>query len=347
MIRRPSSPRAQGVVIYPNTTIASNPYLETFTRGVSSAGYSTESWRWAFPTVNADIIVLHWIEHLWLPPQSLVEKTKRALQRFVFFCAVRRHRRNGGIVFFVAHNAKPHRWAGSLSSWSERTRSLWEVVDGVIHLTRASIRHEAFREIQHLTQVVIPHPHYDLIPGNEHAAQAAAIKRIALIGGLEPRKGAVDAAEVLLQVEGLRIFLSGGDNANIFARLTSESESGRLETRVGRLTNSELNQVFDGSTAALLNQNEALNSGVLFFALSRGAPVFAPRTPINEELQVEFGSGWIRLFTPPLNRDKVVRMLRRPVPAVLPDMSGRSAQRIGAAFHAAVRQVRFSPLRTR
>lgn len=203
------------------------------------------------------------------------------------------------------------------------------------HLTHASRQDPAFQHLRHLPWAVVPYPHYERVEAPVHEEAAGPISRLAFIGGFVARKRALPVIEMVLRETELDVVVTGSpERASDLSRFRGLAP-GRLEVLHGYLDAEQLYGVFDGRTAAVISDAEALNSGVVLLALSRGAPVLAPPTPTNRELVEAFGTDWVRLPPAHLDASSVRQLTQTHIPQRLPDMERRTPEAIGrqiAAF---------------
>lgn len=316
-------------------------YVDLIGQGLTAVGIDLVDFKAAVSGAPVDAVILNWPENRWVRRSKGWREERE--DRTSLLRALRMLRARGATVLWTAHNTVPHRWDDTTARWVSRSRALWRHIDGVIHLTQASLHDPAFAHLAALPSAVVPHPHYALIDPDHHRRRAGAIERLLFLGGTDPRKGVRDVLPVVLAVPHLTVLITGTDagwTANALTEGGADAlQDGRIVVRIGWLSHDEVNGLFDGHTAVLLGQRTQLNSGVALHALSRGAPVIAPRTATNEELATEVGSDWMRLHDAPITADALTRLVAAPVPAVLPDLSARSPRRIGEATAQALRDV--------
>lgn len=310
---------------------AINPYFDVLKGSLRSAGVEVLTARQVFWRRVPRLVLVHWQEHLWAPGVTLKHRVTNPLRRRILLAVLRSLRRRGSTVVWFAHNQVPHAWTGSHAEWVKRSRPFFAEVDAVAHLTEASTLVPGFAHLAHLPAVIVRHPHYPLVDPVEHAAKAGRIGRVLLLGGLEQRKNAVEAVGAIVSDGHLTAVVTGDGRPRdpVFA-------SPRVHVIEGLLDADTLEGLFDGTTVVLLNQAEQVNSGVLYLALSRGAPVLCPDTQVNRELRSLVGPDWIRLFRPPLSPSALRELTAQPIPASLPDLQVFSPARIGEAFVASL-----------
>lgn len=316
---------------------AINPYLDVLKQSLQTAGIEGATLRQLWSVHPPEAVLVHWQENLWVDPQGAKQRVTYPLRRRLLLVLLRSLRRRGSTVVWFAHNQKPHAWEGSITDWVKRAQPFFEQVDAVAHLSETSSTLSGFTHIAHLPSMIVRHPHYALVSPDEHAANAGEITRVLLLGGLERRKNAGGAVRAILDTHYLTAVVTG-DGRPTDPALASP----RVHVMEGLVSDAALMAVFDGRTVVLLNQPHQINSGVMYLALSRGAPVLCPDTPVNREIRASVGGNWIRLFRPPLTAEVLRSITEAPIPRVLPDLSPFSPGRIGAAFAESFRAIRDS-----
>ncbi|MCC5947029.1 MAG: hypothetical protein JJT89_01120 [Nitriliruptoraceae bacterium] len=334
------------VLMYPSDH-GPNPYLDIVATELRRNGLTVLRWEDPQPE-RIDLIYLHWLENRWVTkpggPRSLAAQVRRRRQELT---RLRGYRRAGAAVVWTAHNERPHRWSGTDQRWRRRSRGLMRQVDAVIHLTEASRRSPAFEMLGDRPSAVIRHPVYPpTISAQAQAVRAGPVRRVAMIGSITPRKGYPATLQSVLAVDHLTAVVAGkpattevsGQLAELVAR-----SAGRIDL-IGRwVSDEEIDELFDGHTAALINTPRSLNSGVLFRALSRGAPVVCPSTPTNREAAERFGPDWVRIFDPPLGPDALRQLMAADVPKRLPSWDEHEPAHIGSELARFFRSLEGAP----
>lgn len=319
------------ICLYPNAGLegsASNPYLGILRDGLASHGVGVVGWQWGIVLRPPAAVVLSWAEYRWLPAATRWGSVRRRVGRALFLAQLRLLRRCGTVVVHIAHNAKPHGWTGSQEEWDNRFRAYFKVVDATAFLLVSAREHRAFAGLRGKPWCVMPHPHYALLPASEFKTAGTVISRLVFLGGLAARKYARDAISMSSRLPDLEVVVTGSGGATVF-RERIESEGGRPVTLIeGHLPETDLHDLLRTPAAVVLTQRDALNSGVVFLALSRGAVVICPDNPTNVEIQAEFGPGWIRTFDGVLDEERLLALLDELIPATLPDLSRRTPEAI-------------------
>jgi hypothetical protein len=276
---------------------------------------------------------------MWMRRRTTFQGLKMVAQRLYFLILVNTYRRCGTVVAFVKHNEIPHSWPKSREEWMQTCSRLWQSVDVIVHMTETSRQNECSSLLQKKPGVIVPHPHYDLVDPVEHGESARRISRLVVLGGLERRKNALAAVQTALDIGEIEIIVSGTSDGSPWQNVVApQATTSSLHIHSGLIEESDLYAMFDGSAAVILNQRTALNSGVMFLALSRGAPVICPDSRVNLELQEEFGTNWIRTFSGVLTTAGLRELIAEPVPRRLPDLAGRDAFSVGQELMSAVQR---------
>lgn len=323
------------VAMYPDVR-GKNPFLDLMVEGLRSAGCDVIDWRLAEAAGRRDaFLVLNWLENravdppgFTLGPVSRRRRAEREREYFRRLQQVAELKAQGFRLVWVAHNRSPHKLKRSQATYARRVEPLWALLDGVVHLTSASRGDPAFRHLAHLPSAVVPHPHYPLVAPSTHRGAAGDIQRVAFVGGFAARKRATPAIRAAMRTT-LEVVVTGTPTRRQAIRFARPGRAGSLQIVKDPVSDERLFAVFDGSTAAVLADPDALNSGVALFALSRGAPVIVPDTPTNRELEEEFGDMWVRRYRGTLAKSVVLEATRAPIPEHLPDMSRRAPRRFG------------------
>ena len=321
----------RSVIIYPDRQ-GKNPYLAILSRGLESAGFELVSWKeQRGPSEEPEALLLHWFENRAVdkgPRRRFIVNARRASDYRRRLERIEAMRRSGTKIVWFVHNRRPHNLSTTQGSYHRRIAPFWPLIDGVVHLTHASREDEAFHHLGHLPSSVVPHPHYDRIDPSAHARAAGRVSRLAFIGGLSARKRAMSVIEMVLCETALDVVVTGASRGGRDESRLRALGPDRLEVLHHPVDDEGLYRVFDGRTAAVITDAEALNSGVLMLALSRGAPVLSPPTPTNLELAEEFGSDWIRLLPATLDGAAIERLARQDIPSRLPGMARRTPEAV-------------------
>ena len=292
------------VRVSPGTTgpDAANPYLNAIYSRMSAMGIEPVGWRESSNATLFDIIHIHW-------PNLLLGSKPRGLSRargLAWLSYLRLMRRRGAKVVWTAHNLRPHRMVMTPREWDSIFERFTANVDGVVHLSQASVDivNDAYPSLERLPTGVIPHPHYlDVVDPAPEAERDAPLRELLCVGRVQRYKELEAAVEAVGGLATRRVHLTVAgrcEEAQLKQDLADRSgRNVRLDFR--HVPDDELSVLAGRHDAILVPQTNFLNSGVIFLALSLGRPAIVARTPVTQELQKQFGSAWIRLFEPPLD----------------------------------------------
>jgi beta-1,4-mannosyltransferase len=317
-----------------------NPYLQILGEGLNSHGIAVVGWRWDTILRPPTAVLVNWGEHRWLPLPNRLRSVRSLLRRPLFLLQLRLLRIFGTVVVHVAHNAKPHQWDGSQEEWNGRICSYLKVIDAAAFLTNSAREHPAFALLRDNPWCVLPHPHYGLLPDSEFATMGLRVSRLVFLGGLAPRKDALAAIVLASRMADIEVIVTGSGDASALRERIGPDEWRRVTLIEGHVPEVDLYNLVRFPAAVVLSQRDALNSGVVFLALSRGTPVICPDNPTNVELQAEFGPDWIRTFEGELDAEQLSRLLERPIGTRLPDMTRRTPGAIVTDLIALIHKVR-------
>lgn len=319
--------------MYPDTK-SSNEFVTNLSSALERAGASVTAWETRDSVDRPDVALLHWYENSWerlgIRPQNRLRNWRERRQKLEVLDELIAA---GTRICWTAHNSMPHSFVGSRQKWERRTRHLFGRMDAVAHLTRASMESPDFARLSHLPAVVARHPHYDLVDAADHAGNAGEVSRVLLLGAISARKNYLASVDLVLKSGSQRIVVAGSPRDSRTMQGLHERKAAfpdRIEVIDRFLPKDELYSLFDGKTAVMVNQPAALNSGVMYLALSRGAPVVCPPTPTNVELAGLLTTSWVRAGD--MSSERVGQALREPVSPLLPDMSEFSSDRTASSL---------------
>lgn len=289
-----------------------------------------------------DIVYLHFAAHHFLEPGERLHPSNAPATAPEFLESVRTLRDEGAKVVLHVHDRVPHVWLGAVEAWDQRMEPLHRMVDGVVHMTQASLVMHRDTLLGELPSTVVPFPCFELVTPSAVDRSSAVLPRLVLIGRMVPRKHFVAACRELLANSTLRAVVGGTPAVEeIAAELHSLAilYPDRLEVLAHRLADDEISGLFSEPSVALLNQPSLLNSGVMMTALCHGAPVIAPDTPVNREHRERFGAEWIRLFRAPLQGAELQRLAEMSLPHGFPDLSANDPTLAAAAIGAFMSEI--------
>jgi beta-1,4-mannosyltransferase len=115
----------------------------------------------------------------------------------------------------------------------------------------------------------------------------------------------------------------------------------RITLQFGFISDTELVDIVSSAELMVLPYRFMHNSGAAIAALSIGRPVLVPANPVNDELSLEVGAGWVFQFDGELTADALahaIAAVRASTRTARPDLSARDWLPIGAAHVAAYRR---------
>lgn len=312
--KRMLDPEPQRILAWPAFRHrAGNPYTAELADGLVRTGRKVNEFGPNRELLRQqDVVLVHWPE--FAPTHRSL--TVRWLASVGVLWVLILHQRLGkASLVWVVHNVVPHRNPSPrLQRWF--MRRLTGILDGIITLSETSLRSvaEQYPATADVHQLVVRHPVYRATHTNTDVARGALSQRLSEIptdttvlaawGKIETYKQIEQLVEQALQLDpGVLTVVAGhcSDQA-VAARLREQQRRhpDRLLVAIGHLEPAELQSLLERANAAVFNFSTITNSGSVIASLSAGVPVIAPRHPGLEELQLELGDDWVRLFEPPL-----------------------------------------------
>ncbi len=302
-----------------------------------------------------DAIVMHWPEFASTHRSRVIRWTATPLLLIVLFG--QRHLGSASLIW-VAHNSRPHDdRSPRLHRWF--MRRFIASLDGVVALNQTGL-HDAesiYPALGKIPNLVTRHPAYDM-------ATAAVVSTDSmspvgeLLAGLDPQAPVLVSWGKILPYkqldalaeqasrldDGVVTVIAGRcDHERLAVQLLERSatDPDRLRVLIGHLADADLAALLERADAAVFNFEDITNSGSVIASLSAGVPVIAPRHPGLEELQVELGGDWVRLFDAPLHTGDLEKLMCIG-PPTSPGIGDRSEFRwstVAAEFEAFIRGV--------
>lgn len=236
----------------------------------------------------------------------------------------------------LVHNLAPHEGSSNFERWAIST--LRRNLDGAILLSPGDVEGST-------AMVVIPHPHYrESISqlGDFEGRQTLRLSedqgiQMLSFGQIRSYKGYEDAARLICASElPIRYSVVGMPVDQVLvARLETIARSNdKFRLVAGAVSDWELYEHVAACDVVLLPYGNFYNSGAAILALSLNTPIIAPRTDASESLASEFGTGWVRLYDPPLTAHKLSDLATALVPSeARVDMSRRDWSVISQQYH--------------
>lgn len=317
------------IVVFPRTKSRHNQFLEITSKSLESAGHIVRPWHQIFLHLRSpDLAILNWPENLWAPDVvSLLSRVKKIVLRRIFEFSLIRLNARGTKILWIAHNTISD-WPRIRDVRKQEAKALSHYLRGVIFLTHQSDSDFSLPLEKGMVKAVIPHPQYPTVEDRKIGGRTCSITRLISLGGAHPSKNLRSFSGVVLDLSITSIVVTGrpgrrdrfdpGFNRDSMNRLGIS-----LDLFPGFVPESTFKGLNDGQTAFLLCDPKSLNSGTLFWALSLGFPVVAPATPVNNEIQGEVGSEWLRLYSFPPSAGEINKLLAQAFPRLAVAFSNR------------------------
>ena len=189
--------------------------------------------------------------------------------------------RRSGPCVFTAHDLIPRRTA--------RRRGLWR---RLLARFDAVVVHSA-RGRETLAELGVPEAHVHVIPHpvfRSEPPRADDGRTLLSLGVIRPYKGLADTIEATKRIDGARLIVAGDPAEPV--EPYREAAGGRVEWRLGYLSEAELDRALGEATVALFPYRAELDqSGALLRALGAGVPVVAYDVGGVAEPVERFGAG--------------------------------------------------------
>lgn len=259
---------------------------------------------------RADILHLHWPDGFVFHP-SLV----KSISRFILLIGILKlYRLMGARVIWTVHNLQSHEHYHPRFEkyfW----RILYRHLDAWIALNRfTESQIKTTNQLKDLPGQLIRHGLYPKVGKDcKEQIHAKHDKSLLFIGNLRQYKEIPRLVETFEQLHdpGFRLVIAGQCHSPELNKFLKEKEEVERLTIINRfISNDELSELLHASNYVVIPYN-TLNSGIVFLALSYGKPLIAPKTPVLEEIQQDFGMERIRLYSPPLTCKSLKDVLER------------------------------------
>ncbi len=290
--------------------------------------------RWNLP-FSRSVLLLHWPDELYRNPKSL----KVLVVAYLWLLHMTLAKLLAGLaVVWVAHNAVPHGDAPDVPPL--RWKWFLRLLDGVIVLSQEGKREvlAAHPSLAAKRWLVTTHGHYldrALTPPAMPPLIGDRPVKLAALGSVRANKRFVDLARAVSEsTDNVELTVTGNPESQALAdELAAIAAScPRIALHMGYLTDEQMEKATDAADLVVLPYANILNSGVLFYALSRYRPVIAPRLGSIPEVAQQIGSDWITLFDGRFDANvlgKAVRWLRQSKRSAPPNLSAQDWDTIG------------------
>ena len=314
----PAGAGAQTRLCYFPDFTANNPYQQLLYQDLEAAGARVE------PVANGrnllelvpetgsrTILHIHWIQAFFegVPPALFPRRAAKVL------ALVRRLQGRGIAVYWTVHNRVSHAPISEHDELAFR-RELAGLVDRV-YLHHPMIRHELDWLPGDRPTYLVEHGAF---PATGWEADRSSARRslglaesqfvLAHIGRVRPYKGLEEtfpALRAFLQGHTqARFVVAGRMEADMAARLRGLSDQ-QAVVRKGFLSEEDLQHYVSAADYVLLSYREILTSGSLFYVLSSGRPVIAPRVGTIPAYVVDGWNGF--LFSDPAELESILKAL--------------------------------------
>jgi len=259
---------------------------------------------------RTDILHLHWPDGFVFHP-SLTKTVGRSL---LFLALVTAFRLGGARIIWTIHNLRSHEnFHPRLETWF--WKRFHRRLDGWIALNQFTAEH--VRTIPRLAALpgrVIRHGLYPQVPpGPLPEARGLRARTLLFFGKLRAYKEIPRLIESFERVgdPDLGLVIAGQSHSPSMERFLESKKDVPGLTLIHRfIRDDELARLLETSACVVIPYGKTLNSGVVFMALGHGKPILAPRTPVLEEIQRDFGGGLIHLYEPPFGPQALRDLVR-------------------------------------
>jgi beta-1,4-mannosyltransferase len=264
-----------------------------------------------------DVIHLHWVEHM-------LDNTgtgRRAWPKTaVLGAVVALAKLRGTKLVWTVHNEAPHERPRlpvriGLGMWRRAT-------DAAVFLTDAG---RASHPQRFPRTAVIRHGHYrPLVDGAATPTPPRCRPYLLSIGQLRAYKGLDRLVAAMGSTSGsYDVVIAGpdrdGSQSALLRSLAGDDPRVCIDARF--VPDDELVALVRSSAGVVLPYLRMNNSGALLLALSAGAPVLVPDTPVNHEIASLVGEGWVTTFAGELTAADLDAFAAAPRPDTGPDLS--------------------------
>ena len=316
----------RAVALYPRKSSARNPFLKNLS--LAFENQDVEVLHWLASNLlrkKPQALILNWAENHWDETQScggplMIKRLKRAL----VVSSLRYHRAQNTHIILFAHNFFPHGNGQDFDFWRQSGSQLAHMIDDVVHFSNTSVNffQPLLNNAKH--HLVTPFPIFQDEEPHRKDNETKPIVRLLLVGSNQARKNLLPLLRKEYEALNLPTYVTGYKNRKQCARKTGVSASSinqHVRWLGTRISHNALETLLTPGTAVVINQTSQLNSSLLWQAVSRGVPVIAPKSRINQEIQAEVGSELVRLFSRPLTPQSLGRLVTSQPKASTPDLT--------------------------
>lgn len=302
------------IVAYPAfKNRATNPFQSLLYTEMRTLGWEVfdldAGWRQIGRT---DILHLHWPDG-FVFHGSLVKTVWRSL---LFFAMVIAFRLGGARIVWTIHNFQSHEgFHPRLETWF--WRRFHRLLNGWVALNQfAADQVRSMPGLKDLPGRVIRHGLYPRTkPGAVPEMAGRREQTLLFFGKLRAYKEIPRLIETFEQWGDpeVGLVIAGQSHSAAMARFLDSKKEVPGLTLINRfIREDELAQLLESSDWVVIPYGKTLNSGVVFLALGYDKKLLAPRTPVLEEIQRDFGPVRIHLYDPPLGLEALRELAACP-----------------------------------
>lgn len=309
--------------VFPLPEKGSNPFVYKLSSELSKLGHEIFDFASCFDS-RLDILWLNWFENFWLLKKVNPQKSNIDIRNDLFE-AIKRHRRSGVRVFFTMHNVYPHNWPFGTDEWFAWASDFYKNIDFAFHMSERSVA--ILDNYFKINSNLIMHPADEigyLQISNKVEKFPGLISSLLIVGDILPRKNIIETLNLAIQSNFNSIQVVGRPKdsklVNDLMSISQNEGGGRVIVDIVNTDDHDLRSLCSPDKLVILNQAEALNSGVMFFSISNGSPVLAPNSFQNNEISRKIGSSWVNLFDNHLSAARLNEFLERPITLDIPSL---------------------------
>lgn len=318
---------------WPGVGFQDNPVIATLCASLKSAGavVSDVADPCDILSQQLDILQIHWPEQIFWAGASRLDTARKAR---AVVKALRRLKKGGTRIVWMVHNLAPHdapRWQRLI--WWPYSAAIARLADGFMTLSPSTVAvvRQAMPALSGKPARFIWHPAYEDAAGDKAKRTEARLqlgvgpstRLLACLGHLRPYKGVEALIDAFRQTSGdIGLIVAGTPRDSAFAAhlVARAGDDSRIRLILRRLSGAQFKALTCAADEIIAPFTDYLHSGTIVHALSAGKPVCTPNSPFARDFAANVGSGWIRLYQPPLTPLMLWIGVPRPgVPPVLPD----------------------------
>jgi beta-1,4-mannosyltransferase len=297
-----------------------NPFVQLWSDSLDS-DFNLVPFTWTRALLgNYDIVHFNWPEYLFVYRSKIKHFAGWLLTLFLVI------RMKATRIPYVRsfHDIEPWVSVGILDRWLIRT--LDSVVSQVVYLTDPQplgVEYQAALSGKPVS--LIKHPEYgplvDSLEGQQPPARTEP-PFVLCFGILRPYKSYETVIDTFLKLDAqsnvrLKIMGAAPDPDYLETLKHRINKSPLIELHAGRVSDEALVQEISAARAVVVPYKRLYNSGVVFMALSLGAPVLLRSGPVASELQQEYGDELVRTYDEGISASDIDAVFKAPKPIKL------------------------------